>query len=639
MVGGVVGVVLGVVGVALGVAWGVAGGVAWGVAGGVAWGVVGGVVGVALGLAGVALGVASGVASGIGVIAVYFRLIPYALTLPLATASYLLARKSAGGDKPRPYDYYHLALLLFDELTFPPVPFLDRLLVLLAQADREAGLREITYIARDTPQGWAARAALVELARLDLLHLETMQEISQVGQKLAWMPTDPASLPGDAPEALRRLGAVGTEVAAALAPVSRRERDEHLAAARQEIDDLCRFAAVGLGTPLFIEVAEHWQGILTLQAYQLQAIPNPFVAGPPLTAGSPLFVGREDVLKQIADHLAAGRRTVAEALPKPALVLYGQRRMGKSSILLQLPVHLPEDYIPVYADLRGLAAQGTAGLLWGLAGVVSEAVAARGLTPPAVAPLEGFALEPFAVFNAFLDRVEVVIGNRRIAIFLDEFEWLQEKVDEGMISRDIFGYLASAIKLRPRLFLVFAGLHSLEQMRREYWTAFLYGNSVGIPVSYLAEAEAERLLAMLPVEMPPKVRQRIIQATGCQPYLLQVVCYRLVEYLNAKEPPPEQASVRDVTTVLDLILEKGEADYYFEDYVWRYSNQAEREVLVALARPGGMQEGQLLQEEALRSLERREILTQLRDGTWRYRVELVRRWVARKARKATTTEV
>jgi hypothetical protein len=482
---------------------------------------------------------------------------------------------------------------------------------------------------------WAVR---VEPARLDLLRLETLQEICAVQQRLAWLPANRMVLPGDAPEALRRLEAVGTEVEAAVAPVSRRIRGEHLAAAHKGLDDFQRFAAVGRGTQAFIEVAEHWRGILERQAALLKAIPNPFVAGPSLTAGSPLFVGREDILKEIADHLAAGRGTVAEALPKPALVLYGQRRMGKSSILLQLPVRLPTDYIPAYADLRGLAAQGTAGLLRGLARVAAEAVAGRGLTPPIVAPLEDFSSEPFALFNTFLDEVEAVIGTRRVALLLDEFEWLQEKVDEVMVSRDIFGYLASVIKLRPQIFLVFAGLHSLEQMRREYWTAFLYGNSVGIPVSYLAETEGERLLAMLPVETSPEVRERICQNTGCQPYLLQVVCYRLVEYLNAREPSPEQASVGDVATVLDLILEKGEADYYFEDYVWRNSTPAEQEALVTLAQPG-KQVGLLLQEEALRSLERREILIQRRDGTWRYRVELVRRWVARKAREVTTTEV
>jgi len=139
---------------------------------------------------------------------------------------------------------------------------------------------------------WTVR---LEPVRLDLLHLETLREISEVHQKLAWLPADRGTLPGDAPEAIRRLEVVGTEVAAALAPVSRRERDEHLATAHKGLEDFQRFAAVGRGTQGFIEVAERWQGILERQAVQLQAIPNPFVAGPPLIAGSPLFVGREDI--------------------------------------------------------------------------------------------------------------------------------------------------------------------------------------------------------------------------------------------------------------------------------------------------------------------------------------------------------
>ncbi|MBM3748770.1 MAG: hypothetical protein FJW34_23595, partial [Acidobacteria bacterium] len=108
----------------------------------------------------------------------------------------------------------------------------------------------------DRPRvGRADRASRVERARLNLLRLETLREIGLVREKLAWMPADQATLPGDTSEALRRLEAVGTEVAAALAPVSRRVRDGHLAAARRGLDDFRRFAAVGRGTRPFIEVA------------------------------------------------------------------------------------------------------------------------------------------------------------------------------------------------------------------------------------------------------------------------------------------------------------------------------------------------------------------------------------------------
>ena len=76
------------------------------------------------------------------------------------------------------------------------------------------------------------------------------------------------------------------------------------------------------------------------------AIPlNPYVAGNPV-GDSPAFVGRADV-----------PRKVLRVLRRPqdnAIVLYGQRRIGKTSILQHLAAWLPREgpYHPVYFDLQ-----------------------------------------------------------------------------------------------------------------------------------------------------------------------------------------------------------------------------------------------------------------------------------------------
>ena len=76
---------------------------------------------------------------------------------------------------------------------------------------------------------------------------------------------------------------------------------------------------------------------------------NPYIAGNPV-GDSPAFVGRDDVV-----------RDVLRVLRRPqdnAIVLYGQRRIGKTSILQHLRVQLPEEgpYRPVYFDLQYKAA-------------------------------------------------------------------------------------------------------------------------------------------------------------------------------------------------------------------------------------------------------------------------------------------
>ena len=61
---------------------------------------------------------------------------------------------------------------------------------------------------------------------------------------------------------------------------------------------------------------------------------------------SPLFFGCGDVIEYIQQNLAASHRN--------NLVLIGQRRTGKTSLLKQLPAQLGDEYLPVYLDGQSL---------------------------------------------------------------------------------------------------------------------------------------------------------------------------------------------------------------------------------------------------------------------------------------------
>jgi len=70
---------------------------------------------------------------------------------------------------------------------------------------------------------------------------------------------------------------------------------------------------------------------------------NPYVAGKALgDAGG--FFGREDIFRLV--------ETVLSSSAQNAVVLFGQRRIGKTSILLQLHNRLPSPpFRPIYFDL------------------------------------------------------------------------------------------------------------------------------------------------------------------------------------------------------------------------------------------------------------------------------------------------
>lgn len=93
---------------------------------------------------------------------------------------------------------------------------------------------------------------------------------------------------------------------------------------------------------------------------------NPYIAGSPVT-GTEMFYGREDVFTFIRRNLIGQHRDTP-------VVLYGQRRTGKTSVLYQLHRHLDASYRCVFIDLHGLNLRGTGNLLLGVANSISRSL-------------------------------------------------------------------------------------------------------------------------------------------------------------------------------------------------------------------------------------------------------------------------
>ena len=77
-------------------------------------------------------------------------------------------------------------------------------------------------------------------------------------------------------------------------------------------------------------------------------VANPFVVGSALSDPQGRgFFGREDVLAFVGNALNAVQRS--------PVILYGHRRIGKSSILRRLVHQLPPEVVCVYYDLQDKA--------------------------------------------------------------------------------------------------------------------------------------------------------------------------------------------------------------------------------------------------------------------------------------------
>src|SRR6185503_20707351 len=87
---------------------------------------------------------------------------------------------------------------------------------------------------------------------------------------------------------------------------------------------------------------------------------NPYIAGSPVKDAA-MFFGREDVYAWLRQHLRG-------VYQHNAIVLYGERRSGKTSVLYQMKDKVGDPlYVPVLLDLQGMGLEGIDGFLWEVA--------------------------------------------------------------------------------------------------------------------------------------------------------------------------------------------------------------------------------------------------------------------------------
>jgi hypothetical protein len=149
---------------------------------------------------------------------------------------------------------------------------------------------------------------------------------------------------------------------------------------------------------------------------------NPYIAGNPVT-GEEMFFGRESVFAFVRQVLTGQHRD-------NVIVLYGQRRTGKTSALYQMRRHLDARYLCIFVDLHGLALHGVDGFLWDLANTIVRALHKEHHIDLPPLRRSDFTPDARASFeNEFLPQVWNAIGDRHILLMLDEVMRLQEQIE------------------------------------------------------------------------------------------------------------------------------------------------------------------------------------------------------------------
>ena len=611
------------VGIAFGIAVGIAFGIAFGVAEGIAFGIAFGIgVGIAVGIT---EGIAFGIAFGIGFLMFYSRV--------FYVFPHLIQYFRVKYSNEDPFRLFKKSPIYWDEVIICPLPFLTDFLLLLTEKNVEEGLAEIEFISAKRPtQRKAAFNALLEITIKDLSKLESIKEISVASKNILFLSSFESFLPKEFSKTLRVVDDLSIDASNYLNSSSDFNRLKNLNNLESDILYFKKslIATKGPVGAKFLSLTEKWSQIVEEEKKQItknnsdsfEEVPNPYIFGNPVRVddASRLFVGRKDVVDLIKSNLTSN------ISQKPSLFLYGRRRIGKSSVLINLPKLLEKQYLSVYIDFQGPKyGESQSSFCYHLSKLICDSLNDRGF-PCEYPPLGSFQKNPFTTFGSWLDKAEELLAkeSKLVLICFDEYEKIEERILNGSLTKDILDQLRNIIQHRNYFVILISGSNELRELQLN-WSDYLI-NTKMIKISYLSKDDA-RILITNPIDdftlnydggQYGEAVNQIINLTNCQPYLVQAVCFELVNYLNSQSR--KEASIEDVNLAAKKVLTSANA--YF-DYIWSIEcTDNEREFLHQMIE-NTHKEGN---KKEIDSLLRREIIE--KDGNdYKFKVPLMKKWI------------
>jgi hypothetical protein len=519
----------------------------------------------------------------------------------------------------------------WDELGRLPLAGLDDHLLLVMGRNADEGQAALKYLSAGR-QRWAAQAVQIELEARRLECAQVITDISAVHRSLA-----PGELAGPASVLLRHFSRLSQDVEAALSQATAYHQRLALGAIEDRLNTLERELTISSEpyAARFYPIAAGWQQLVAGRRQELvdaversQEIDNPYVVGVPLTEQQELFVGRADIVARIEQLLLDRRR--------PPLLLYGQRRMGKTSLLRNLGRLLPSTIVPLFVDGQRIAlANDYPDFLYNLAGEMDRSARQqRGLNLPLLRR-EALTANPFTCFNEWLDEVERALdaqGTSIALLALDEFEMLSSVLNKDRFDEtDVLSMLRHMIQHRPAFKVMLAGSHALEEFQS--WASYLINVQV-VKIGYLEPGEARQLIEhpnrSFALQYEPEAGQRVLELTRGHPALVQLLCYEIVTLKNEQGTAERRvARLADVEAAVPRALTSG--SFFFADIQQNQLDESAGALLRLIARQG---QGAVVSRDDLGAGEHDQTLAMLlrRDlieaapGGYRFQVELIRRW-------------
>ena len=349
------------------------------------------------------------------------------------------------------------------------------------------------------------------------------------------------------------------------------------------------------------------------------------------------LVGREDLLTDL-------RRIWGKRDARDSVVIFGHRRMGKSSLVWSLAKrgNLGEDTTLVVLNIQSVDwSQNLVDLCYTIAFTIWQARPLGGAEPQP----DTYTAHPLQALRRFLATLQQRQDGQRYILILDEYEALDQNLPtaeaEALVTTlrgftQDFSWLAVAL----------VGLHTLQERSARYYSPLYSWRT--LKVGFLTRDGVADLLQWetdeFPLEYSLAAVDRVAALTGGQAYLVQLVGDSLVQAFNARfrqatVPPEATLTAADVDAVVaDPAFYEGGGGYFHG--IWDQAAEGpldQRALLQALAAaPDPLSAEDLAAATglttptvaaALETLAVHDVLRQ-DAGCWVYTVPLMQRWVA-----------
>ena len=290
----------------------------------------------------------------------------------------------------------------------------------------------------------------------------------------------------------------------------------------------------------------------------------PIADGGPVPVDSPMFFGREEFIANIVSAITNSQ--------SKQIIIYGQKRCGKSSVMLHLKDKLLQTgkAFCVFFSLGDIIQNLTEASFYHkiLSSIQDEleclefdGVPVPKITFPTATEFKNEDLDnPLNTFTKYMSRFKrecrMTEGweDKNLVVMIDEFTYLYTEIKKDNISNSIMKqWKAVTQNERAQFSVVLVGQDVVPSFKKEDYARNAFGVIEDIRLTYLQDEPARELIEKPILDEKGESRyvgnavSKIIEYTSRNPYYIQIFCARLVDYMNRnKSIKVTEADVNEV---------------------------------------------------------------------------------------------